>query len=88
MKILMSNQTFYLSCGDRTYIDSICKMYKSQGHKIITFSVHNENNFSTPYGNYFLENDDNLVLHNTIYIKSNTSYSPNKFFANLYNTNF
>jgi len=56
MNILIANWTWYPSGGDWTYIDSICKLYESKGHKIIPFSVQNEKNIPTPYDKYFLTN--------------------------------
>jgi glycosyltransferase involved in cell wall biosynthesis len=70
MNILLANWTWYPSGGDWTYIDSICKLYESHGHKIIPFSVHNVNNFPTPYEKYFLDGIDYKKYYKGITPKS------------------
>lgn len=66
MNILIANWTWYPSGGDWTYIDSICKIYESNGHHIIPFSVKNEKNFPTLYDKYFLESVDYKAFYNKI----------------------
>ena len=70
MNILIANWTWYPSGGDWTYIDSICKLYESKGHRIIPFSVHNEKNFQTPFNKYFLTGIDYKVFYNNLKLKS------------------
>lgn len=70
MNILIANWTWYPSGGDWTYIDSICKIYESNGHTIIPFSVQNEKNFKTPYSNYFIEGIDYNKYYKKIAIVS------------------
>ena len=70
MNILLANWTWYPSGGDWTYVDSICKLYESKGHKIIPFSVHNEKNFLTPYDKYFIKGIDYKELYKKISLKS------------------
>lgn len=70
MNILIANWTWFQSGGDWTYIDSICKLYESNGHKIIPFSVHNEKNFPTEFEKYFLTGIDYKVFYENLSIKS------------------
>lgn len=70
MNILLANWTWYPSGGDWTYIESICKLYESHGHKIIPFSVQNEKNLQTSYDKYFLKNIDYKKFYKKITIKS------------------
>ncbi len=70
MNILLANWTWYPSGGDWTYIESINKLYESHGHNIIPFSVHNENNFPTPYEKYFLNGIDYKKFYKGINLKS------------------
>ncbi len=70
MNILIANWTWYPSGGDWTYIDSICKLYESNGHHIIPFSVKNEKNFPTQYDKYFLTGIDYKSFYNRISLKA------------------
>jgi glycosyltransferase involved in cell wall biosynthesis len=63
MNLLMVNATWYPSGGDWTYIDSICKIYESNGINIIPFAMKHERNFETPYSQYFVENVDYKELN-------------------------
>lgn len=70
MNILIANWSWYQSGGDWSYIDSICNLYESKGHKIIPFSVHNDKNFDTPFKKYFLTGIDYKAFYNNLKIKS------------------
>lgn len=70
MNILIANWTWYPSGGDWTYIDSICKLYESKGHKIIPFSVQNEKNLPTTYDKYFLNSINYKKFYENISLKS------------------
>jgi len=52
----MVNWSWYPSGGDWSYIESVCNLYESMGHKIVPFSVMNEKNFNTPFSKYFIKN--------------------------------
>ena len=81
MNILIVNWTWYPSGGDWTYIDSICKLYKSRGHQIIPFSVKNEKNFPTPYDKYFLNSVDYKAFYNKISLKSGITTAINSIYS-------
>ena len=70
MNILIVNWSWYQSGGDWTYINSICKIYESNDHKIIPFSVQNEKNFPTQYEKYFLKSLDYKKFYKKITIKT------------------
>ena len=58
MNILMANWTWYPSGGDWTYVDSVCKIYRANGHKIIPFSMQDERNYPSPYSKFFISHID------------------------------
>ena len=63
MNILIINWTWYPSGGDWTYVNSLCKLFESKGHKVIPFSMHDERNFETPYSKYFVTKIDYKALN-------------------------
>ncbi len=81
MNILLANWTWYPSGGDWTYIDSICKLYESNGHLIVPFSVHNEKNFPTHYEKYFLKRIDYKSFYNNITLKNGISTAINSIYS-------
>jgi len=70
MNILIANWTWYPSGGDWTYIESICKLYESQGHKIIPFSVKNEKNIPNEFEQYFINGIDYKKYYDGMTVKS------------------
>jgi glycosyltransferase involved in cell wall biosynthesis len=56
MNILLANASWYPSGGDWTYIESICKLYESNGHSIIPFAMDDRRNNFNSYNKYFIEN--------------------------------
>lgn len=80
MNILVANWTWFPSGGDWTYIESICKLYESKGHKIIPFSVNNSRNFHSEYNNFFI----NSVEYNKMYDKLSISSAINTIQKSVY----
>ncbi len=63
MKILMVNKFFYIKGGSETYYFSLKKLLEKNGHSVIDFSMKHENNFDSPYSNYFVNKIDYNVPH-------------------------
>lgn len=55
MKILIVNYRHYISGGPERYLFNVVELFKSKGHKVITFSVKNERNIPSEYEDYFLD---------------------------------
>lgn len=81
MNILIATANWYPSGGDWTYIESICKLYESKGHKIIPFAMSDVRNFKTDYDKYFVNNinyselNKNKNLRSTLKVLTNSIYS-------------
>lgn len=52
----MVNWTWYPSGGDWTYVNTVNKLYESNGHTIIPFSMKDDRNLPTDYSKYFVNN--------------------------------
>ena len=60
----MANWTWYPSGGDWTYVDSVCNIYRANGHTIIPFSMQDERNYPNPYSKFFISHIDYKVENN------------------------
>lgn len=58
MKILMVNKFFYIKGGSETYYFALKRLLEAKGHTVIDFSMKDEKNFDSPYGEYFVEGVD------------------------------
>lgn len=58
MKILNINKYFYIKGGAETYYFELNNMLEKHGHQVMHFSMHHENNASSMYSEYFVNNID------------------------------
>lgn len=58
MKILNINKFFYIKGGAETYYFELNNMLEKHGHQIMHFSMKHENNMSSLYEKYFVDNID------------------------------
>jgi len=58
MKILLANKFFYLKGGSEYVFFEQAELLKRKGHKIIFFSMKHPKNFSSKYGEYFINQVD------------------------------
>ncbi|MFC1598720.1 glycosyltransferase family 4 protein [Patescibacteria group bacterium] len=58
MKILMINKYFYVKGGSENYMFALKELLKQKGHKVIDFSMQDENNQPSKYSKYFIKNID------------------------------
>ncbi len=81
MNILIATANWYPSGGDWTYIDSICKIYESNGHKIIPFAMKDSRNFKSNFDKYFINNinyndlNKSKTLSSTVKVLTSSIYS-------------
>jgi len=55
MRILLVNYRYFISGGPEKYMFNIKKMLEDNGHEVIPFSVHGNQNVETEYSRYFVE---------------------------------
>lgn len=58
MKILMVNKFFYIKGGSETYYFALKRKLEAEGHIVVDFSMKDDNNFESPYSDFFVENID------------------------------
>ena len=58
MKILQINKFYYLKGGSERYFFDLSEIFKSNGHKIVPFSMQNDNNLPNNYAKYFIKKVD------------------------------
>ena len=58
MKILLVNKFHYLKGGSETYYFALGKMLSNAGHKVIYFSMRDDNNIPCEQDKYFVDNVD------------------------------
>ncbi len=58
MKILMVDKYYYPKGGSQTYLLELKKKLEREGHEIIMFSMKSDENYSSEYSSYFVENVD------------------------------
>ena len=58
MKILLVNKFHYLKGGSETYYFALGRMLTNAGHKVIYFSMHDDNNLPCEQDHYFVDNVD------------------------------
>lgn len=58
MKILMVNKFFYIKGGSETYYFALRRLLEKLGHTVVDFSMQDEKNFPSPYGELFVSNVD------------------------------
>jgi glycosyltransferase involved in cell wall biosynthesis len=58
MKILMVDKYYWVKGGVERYMFELKKVFESNGHEIIPFSMKNSQNEESPYSKYFVENID------------------------------
>jgi len=56
MKVLQINKYYYLKSGTERYMYNISSMLKKRGHQVIPFAMKHENNITSKYSKYFVEN--------------------------------
>ncbi len=77
----MVNWTWYPSGGDWTYVNTVNKLYESNGHTIIPFSMQDKRNFPTDYAKYFVNNinyremNQDKSIINAVKVVSKSLYS-------------
>ncbi|RNL56921.1 glycosyltransferase family 4 protein [Pedobacter jejuensis] len=64
MNILLANWTWFPSGGDWTYIENVSKLYESNGHHVVPFSMQDDRNFPSAYQKYFISNINYKALNN------------------------
>lgn len=81
MNILIANASHFQSGGDWTYVDTISKIYRDNGHKVVHFAKKDERNFRSKYEEFFVEKIDykqvnaNKSPSNIIKVLSRSIYS-------------
>lgn len=55
MKILLANYRYFISGGPERYMFNVADALTANGHDVIPFSIHYEQNQPTPYSHYFVE---------------------------------
>lgn len=72
MKVLLVNKFHYKKGGSETYYFTLADTFKSLGHEVIYFAMHDEKNFPCDQEKYFVSNSNmngglksklNMVLH-------------------------
>jgi len=58
MKILQINKFYYLKGGSERYFFDLSEILKKNGHKIIPFSMQDDNNLPSKYAKYFIKKVD------------------------------
>ncbi|MCK5511101.1 glycosyltransferase family 4 protein [Candidatus Parcubacteria bacterium] len=58
MKILQINKFYYLKGGSERYFFDLSEILKKNGHKIIPFSMQDDNNLPSKYTKYFIKKVD------------------------------
>ncbi|RDU24786.1 glycosyltransferase family 4 protein [Anaerosacchariphilus polymeriproducens] len=58
MKVLNINKFFYIKGGAETYYFELNHMLEKHGHQVMHFSMKHENNVSSAYNEYFINNID------------------------------
>lgn len=58
MKILLINNFFYLTGGAERYFFNLGELLERQGHQVVYFSMKSEQNISSVYDKYFIDNID------------------------------
>ena len=56
MKILMVDKYYFVKGGAERYMFEISKVLQANGHEIIPFAMRHEQNFDTPYADFFVSN--------------------------------
>ena len=55
MKILQINKFYYLKGGSERYVFDLSEILRKNGHKIISFSMYDDNNLPSNYAKYFIK---------------------------------
>lgn len=66
MKILVVHTRYFITAGPERYLFNLKEALVENGHEVIPFSVKNDYNQPTPYGDYFAEN---IGKGNEVYIE-------------------
>ena len=81
MNILIATANWYPSGGDWTYVESICKIYKHNGHNVVPFAMTDERNLKSEYEKYYVNNinynelNKNKSIGSVFKVLSNSIYS-------------
>jgi glycosyltransferase involved in cell wall biosynthesis len=55
MKIILANYRYFVSGGPERYMFNLTDALEARGHEVISFSIHYEKNWPSPYSKYFVE---------------------------------
>jgi glycosyltransferase involved in cell wall biosynthesis len=58
MKILMVNKYYFVKGGSERYLFDLKELLETNGHEVIPFAMKDENNFNSPYNEYFVDHVD------------------------------
>jgi hypothetical protein len=88
MRVLMVNKFHRMVGGSETCYFSMKRLFEQRGHTVIDFSMADERNVPSPYGDYFVDSvnyHDQHSLGRQLFLARNFVYSPEakKKFARL-----